>query len=107
MKIQEFHSKEKNTWCLGCPNFSILQALKEGLVELVNEKKVKRKDITIAGGVGCHGKIFDYINTSGFYGLHGRGLPVCLGMKTANQELKILAFAQSSLSIELVPITIF
>ena len=32
-------------------------------------------------GIGCHAKIFDYLNISGFYGLHGRVLPVAQGIK--------------------------
>ena len=93
MDVKNFDTKEENTWCPGCPNFSILQALKMALTELVNNKTLEHKDIAIAAGVGCHGKIFDYINVNGFYGLHGRPLPVCLGMKVANPELTSMAFS--------------
>jgi 2-oxoglutarate ferredoxin oxidoreductase subunit beta len=92
MKPQHFNTKEINTWCPGCPNFVILQSVKAALADLVNEKKVKPKNIAMASGIGCHAKIFDYLNVSGFYGLHGRVLPLCLGMKVANPELTVLGF---------------
>ncbi|MFQ6049858.1 MAG: thiamine pyrophosphate-dependent enzyme [Candidatus Paceibacterales bacterium] len=92
MKIQDLKTKEENTWCPGCPNFGILQASQEALVDLVNEKKIKRKNIAIASGIGCHAKIFDYLNVNAFYGLHGRVLPVCLGMKVSNPELTAIGF---------------
>jgi len=92
MKMQYFNTKEPVTWCPGCPNFSILHSAKEALAELVNEKKIKAKNIALASGIGCHAKIFDYINVSSFYGLHGRVLPLCLGMKAANPELTVLGF---------------
>ena len=92
MKSQYFDTKEENTWCPGCPNFGILQAVKMALAGLVNENKIKAKDIAIASGIGCHAKIFDYINVNGFYSLHGRVLPPCLGMKAANPELTVIGF---------------
>lgn len=48
MKSEKFNTKQTNTWCPGCPNFSILQATKTALTDLVNKKKIKHKDIAIA-----------------------------------------------------------
>lgn len=92
MKITDLNTKEINTWCPGCPNFGILQSSKEALVDLVNANKIKLKDIAIASGVGCHAKIFDYLNLSSFYGIHGRVLPTCFGMSVANPELTVIGF---------------
>ena len=92
MEIQDLNTKEVNTWCPGCPDFGIMQASKMALVDLVNEGSIQAKNIAIAAGIGCHAKIFDYINVSGFYGLHGRPLPLCFGMKTANPELTVIGF---------------
>lgn len=92
MKKQHFDTQEPITWCPGCPNFVILDSAKRSLAELVTEKKIKAKNIAMACGIGCHAKIFDYININGFYGLHGRVLPLCLGMKAANPELTVLGF---------------
>ena len=92
MNPQYYNTKEENTWCPGCSNFGILQAAKTALSELVNENKIKAKDVVIATGIGCHAKIFDYLNVNGFYGLHGRVLPLCLGMNIANPELTVIGF---------------
>jgi len=87
--IDKFSTRNKITWCPGCPNFMILSAVKKTLSELgLSPEKV----VTVAG-IGCHGKIFDYLNTSGIYGLHGRGLPTAMGIKFANPELTVLSFA--------------
>ena len=92
MKAKDFDTKEENTWCPGCPNFEILAAIKEAVADLVNENKIKSKDVVTAEGIGCHAKIYDVLNLSSFYGIHGRVLPVCLGLKIGNPELTVLGF---------------
>jgi len=92
MKKEDFQTKAQNTWCPGCLNFSILTALKETLFELVSEKKIKKENIVTVTGIGCHGKIYDYLNLSGFYALHGRMIPTALGIKLGNPELTVLGF---------------
>ncbi|MGB9598687.1 MAG: thiamine pyrophosphate-dependent enzyme, partial [Minisyncoccales bacterium] len=57
------------------------------------EKIIKRENLVMVTGIGCHGKIFDYLNMNGFYALHGRGLPVAFGLKMANKNLKVLVFS--------------
>ena len=44
-------------------------------------------------GIGCHGKIFDYVRLSGFYSIHGRSMATAQGIKLANPDLKVIAFA--------------
>ncbi len=92
MKIQDLNTPIINTWCPGCLNFSILTAMKQTLVELSAEKKVQRQNIVTVSGIGCHAKIYDYLNLNSFYGLHGRVLPVALGIKLANPKLTVIGF---------------
>ena len=73
------------TWCPGCGNFFILKAMED----LVADKK----DFAMVTGIGCHGKIFDYLNLPGINTLHGRVIPTCEGMKLAKPELNILGFS--------------
>jgi 2-oxoglutarate ferredoxin oxidoreductase subunit beta len=47
----------------------------------------------IVTGIGCHGKLFNYINTNGFHGIHGRVLPVMTGIKLTNQDLIVIGHA--------------
>lgn len=93
MDVREFDSIAKNTWCPGCGNFNILAAAKQAMAELVQSGEVKPEQIVISSGVGCHGKISDYIKVNSFYCLHGRVIPPLQGIKVANQRLKVIGFA--------------
>ena len=92
MTIKDLDTKEEITWCPGCPNYGILMAFKEAIVELSNRKKIQAKDAAIVTGIGCHAKSYDYLNLNGFYGIHGRVLPVCLGIKIGNPQLTVIGF---------------
>lgn len=80
------------TWCPGCPNHHILYAAKIALTNLMLQG-YKQENFVMVTGIGCHGKIFDYLNISGFNGLHGRTLPLSLGIKFGNPNLTVFAFA--------------
>jgi 2-oxoglutarate ferredoxin oxidoreductase subunit beta len=81
----------ENTWCPGCGNFGILSAFKRA-VKLLEGKGIKRENIVISAGIGCHGKIFDYLKLSGLYSIHGRSMATIEGMKFASPELKAVTF---------------
>lgn len=84
----------KQTWCPGCYNFQILAAVKRVLEkEIEASKKLGSLGFAIVTGIGCHGKIFDYINLNGINSLHGRVLPTCLGLKIGNPHLNVLGFS--------------
>ena len=87
MKPQDLNTKEENTWCPGCPNFGILQAVKEAVASLN-----LAKDMAMVSGIGCHAKIYDYLNLRGFNGIHGRVLPIALGIKLGNPKLTVVGF---------------
>ncbi|MBY8984227.1 MAG: 2-oxoacid:ferredoxin oxidoreductase subunit beta [Candidatus Lokiarchaeota archaeon] len=82
----------ENTWCPGCGNFGIFTAITKA-IPLLEEKGLKKENIVITAGIGCHAKIFDYLNLSGFYGLHGRNSSNSEGIKIANPDLKIINFS--------------
>jgi len=89
--MRDLGTGKENTWCTGCGNFGILNAFKKALTAMVDEGK-KLSDIVITCGIGCHGKIFDYLALSGIYGLHGRGTATAQGIKLANPQLKVISF---------------
>ena len=80
----------KSTWCPGCFNFQILAGIKKSLL---NQPDFRKENYAIAAGIGCHGKIFDYLDLNGINALHGRVLPTMLGMKIGNPNLKIIGFS--------------
>ena len=91
-KEKTLWTKEENTWCPGCPDYYILISARKAIAKLIDEG-YKKENFVMAAGIGCHGKIFDYLNISGIYGLHGRVLPLLLGMKLGNPKLTVLGFA--------------
>lgn len=89
---QNVRTKAASTWCPGCFNFMILAGVQRFLENQIKLGK-KKEDFAIVSGIGCHAKIFDYIDLPGVNSLHGRVLPVALGMKVANPKLNLLAFS--------------
>ncbi|MBY9005657.1 MAG: 2-oxoacid:ferredoxin oxidoreductase subunit beta [Candidatus Lokiarchaeota archaeon] len=92
MDLNKSETDVENTWCPGCGNFAILQAVKKSIPKL-EEKGIKRSDIVMTAGIGCHAKIFDYLNLSGVYSLHGRDIATIQGIKIANPDLKVITFS--------------
>lgn len=82
----------KGTWCPGCFNFQILTGFKN-YIEKELKKGAKKENFAMVTGIGCHAKIYDYINLNGINTLHGRVLPTCLGMKVGNPNLRIFGFS--------------
>jgi 2-oxoglutarate ferredoxin oxidoreductase subunit beta len=91
-KLTNMRTTVNPTWCPGCFNFMILAGFEKFLQEQIKAGK-KKEDFAIVSGIGCHGKIFDYVNLPGINALHGRGIPVSIGMKLAKPELNIFEFA--------------
>lgn len=90
--MQKIISNQKITWCPGCPDYVILHSFSKVLEELEKEGRIDLKKVVTVCGIGCHGKIFDYLNLSGFYALHGRAIPAAIGIKLANKSLKVICF---------------
>lgn len=52
-----------------------------------------REEIVLVSGIGCHGKMIDYVNINGFHSIHGRVLPVATGVTLANPDIKVIGFS--------------
>ncbi len=79
----------KITWCPGCGNFSILRAFEKAAERLIEDGFSR---IVISSGIGCHGKIADYLKLPSFHVIHGRVPPFLTGLKLANPELVAVGF---------------
>jgi len=86
-------TKANITWCPGCPDSAILVAFRQVITELIREEKVKLENVVVVSGVGCHGKISDYLNVNTFNSLHGRLVPFMTGVKVANPKLQVFGFS--------------
>ncbi len=87
--IEKFNTKVMPTWCPGCGNFGIWQALKQALLEL----ELEPHQVLLVYDIGCFGNGANFTKTYAFHSLHGRTLPVALGAKIANKDLKVIALA--------------
>ena len=82
----------KNTWCPGCGNFAVLNAIKPVFQELI-AGGTRPEDIVLVSDIGCNSKIMDYIGVNSFDSLHGRSIPTAVGVKLANPELTVVVHA--------------
>ena len=85
--IETYKSDEKPTWCPGCGDFGVLNAL----YNAVRAKGWEPKDIVLVSGIGCSSRLPFFANTYGFHGVHGRVMPIATGVRVANPDLKVLA----------------
>lgn len=81
----DIDAQVKSTWCPGCGDFGILNALKRALAEL----GVAPHEALIVTGIGCGSKLPDYVRVNGYMTLHGRPLAVATGAKLANHALHV------------------
>jgi len=93
MKPKDLATTAQNTWCPGCGNFAILNAIRPVLADLDEEGHIPIENVVLVGGIGCHAKIVDYVNANSFYAIHGRTIPVATGIKLANPDLTVICFA--------------
>jgi 2-oxoglutarate ferredoxin oxidoreductase subunit beta len=86
IKLQDLQTRQNPNWCPGCGNFGIQAAIKNAIKDLNLEKE----KVVISTGIGCGSKVNQWIETYGFAGLHGRSVPVAMGVKLANTELTVI-----------------
>ena len=84
--VKDFQSHVRPTWCPGCGNYGIWNAVKRALAQA----GVAPHEVMIVSGIGCGSKLPDYTYANGFMTLHGRTVPVATGVKLANHALKVL-----------------
>ena len=85
----DLDSGRRIAWCPGCGNFGILAAFKRAVESL----GVERERLVVVAGIGCHGRMVEYLEINGFHVLHGRVLPVATGVKLANPDLVVVGFS--------------
>lgn len=81
-----------NTWCPGCGNFAILNAVKAVLATL-REEGTRLENVVLVTGIGCSSKIADYVDVNSLYSLHGRVVPAAEGIKLCRPELTVVGCA--------------
>ncbi len=74
---------ESPRWCVGCGDFGILMGLKRFIVD----QKLSPVQMVNISGIGCSGRAPNYINTYGVGSIHGRAIPIALGLAITRPEL--------------------
>lgn len=74
------------SWCPGCGDYKILEALKLALSEL----DVDPLKLAVVSGIGQAAKMPHYLKCNCVNGLHGRALPLATGVKSANRGLTVV-----------------
>lgn len=86
--LDTYKSDEKPTWCPGCGDFGVLNAVYNAL----RTKGFDPKDVVAVSGIGCSSRLPYFMSTYGFHSIHGRAMPVATGIRVANPHLKVLVF---------------
>jgi 2-oxoglutarate ferredoxin oxidoreductase subunit beta len=82
-------AKTDTAWCPGCGNFPIRDVLEKVLQEL----PVPKKNIVLTSGIGQAAKMPHYLDVNFFNGLHGRSLPLAVGIKLARPDLTVITYS--------------
>jgi len=76
-------------WCPGCGDFPIRDVLEKALAEL----SIPMKDIVFTSGIGQAAKMPHYLDVNYMNGLHGRALPLAVGIKLVRPDLTVIAYS--------------
>lgn len=84
-----YETEQKHTWCSGCGNYWILNAL----MRAVALEWINRHEMILVNDVGCNGNVSDKILTNTIHGLHGRSLALASGVHLANHTIPVIVTA--------------
>lgn len=86
LEPEKYRSGLKPVWCPGCGDFGVLSSITKVLSAL----GLPREDVAVISGIGCSSRIPAYLDVYGFHAVHGRALPVAIGLKMARPDLTVL-----------------
>ncbi len=86
--IWEYLRKDKlpHIWCPGCGNGIILGAF----IRAFHSSGLDRDKTVIVSGIGCSGRVTQYLDFDTVHTTHGRALAFATGIKLANPELNVV-----------------
>ena len=83
-------------WCPGCGDFGVRRSLEFATVERVKKTALPMENNVVVAGIGCSGNLVHLLEGPqpyGFHGIHGRTLPVAMGIKMARPDLNVIIVA--------------
>jgi 2-oxoglutarate/2-oxoacid ferredoxin oxidoreductase subunit beta len=82
----DYKSNVKPSWCPGCGDYAVLAALTSVMAELNYDPD----ETAIVSGIGCSSRLPFFTKTYGFHTIHGRALPISIGLKASNPALNVI-----------------
>lgn len=91
-EIIRYLTAPKTIWCPGCSNGIVLRAIVDALLNLEASPQVHLDldKVVVVAGIGCCGRIVQYVAFSTVHTTHGRALAVATGAKLADPDLHVL-----------------
>ena len=83
-------------WCPGCGDFGVRRALEFAMIDRLETTGQPMENNVVVAGIGCSGNLVHLLEGPqpyGFHGIHGRSLPISLGVKMARPELNVVVVA--------------
>ena len=86
VNFADFKSDKQPTWCPGCGDFGTMNGMMRALADAGHHPD----ETFIVAGIGCSGKIGTYMHSYALHGVHGRALPVGMGVKMARPDIEVM-----------------
>jgi 2-oxoglutarate ferredoxin oxidoreductase subunit beta len=83
----KFKTERRPIWCAGCGDFGVLSALANAL----EQSGFERNNTVLVSGIGCSSRLPFFVPSFGFHSVHGRALPIAMGVKLGNPALNVVA----------------
>ncbi len=83
-------------WCPGCGDFGVRRALEAAIEQRRVETELPVENNVIVAGIGCSGNMVHLLEGPqpyGLHGIHGRTLPIALGVKMGRPDLNVVIVA--------------
>jgi len=83
-------------WCPGCGDFGVRRALERAIERRIIEREEPIENNVVVAGIGCSGNMVHLLEGPqpyGIHGLHGRTLPVAMGIKASRPDLNVVVVA--------------
>ena len=83
-------------WCPGCGDFGVRRALEQAVERRIIETEEPIENTVVVAGIGCSGNMVHLLEGPqpyGIHGLHGRSLPIAMGIKMGRPDLNLVVVA--------------
>ena len=83
-------------WCPGCGDFGVRRALEFAMADRTVVKETPAENNVVVAGIGCSGNLTHLLEgpqAFSFHGVHGRTLPIAMGVKMARPDLNVVIVA--------------